>query len=70
MLMSLSIRNCNFCNRKIKPATGTMLIKNDGSILYFCSDKCRKNMLKLRRDARKLKWTEKYVKGGIKVKGR
>ena len=47
-----------------------MLVKNDGSILYFCSDKCRKNMLKLRRDPRKLKWTGKYVKGGIKVSKR
>lgn len=70
MFMSLSIKNCSFCNRKIEPGTGTMLIKNDGSIIHFCSDKCRKNMLKLRRDPRKLKWTEKYVKGGIKVKGR
>ncbi|GIU70995.1 MAG: 50S ribosomal protein L24e [Candidatus Nitrosocaldaceae archaeon] len=70
MLMSLSIKNCSFCNRKIEPGTGTMLIKNDGSIVYFCSDKCRKNMLKLKRDPRKLKWTERYVKGGIKVKGR
>lgn len=70
MLMSLSIRNCTFCNREIKPATGTILVKNDGSIVYLCSNKCRKNMFKLKRDARKLKWTEKYVKGGIKVKGR
>nr|AIF21425.1 hypothetical protein [uncultured marine thaumarchaeote SAT1000_04_F07] len=27
-----------------------------------------KNLLVLKRDPRKLKWTEKYVKGGIKVK--
>jgi len=25
-------------------------------------------MLELKRDPRKLKWTKKYVKGGIKVK--
>ena len=68
--MSLSIKNCSFCNARIDPGTGTMLVKNDGSILYFCSDKCRKNMLKLRRDPRKLKWTGKYVKGGIKVSKR
>ena len=28
----------------------------------------KKNMLDLKRDPRKLKWTKKYVKGGIKVK--
>ena len=27
-----------------------------------------KNALVLKRDPRKLKWTKKYVKGGIKVK--
>ena len=46
-----------------------MLVRNDGSILYFCSNKCRKNMLKLGRDSRKFKWTKKYVKGGIKARG-
>jgi len=46
-----------------------MLVRNDGSILYFCSNKCRKNMLKLGRDARKFKWTGKYIKGGIKARG-
>ncbi len=61
-------KNCSFCNANIKPGTGTMLVRNDGSILYFCSDKCKKNMLKLKREPRKLKWTNKYVKGGIKIK--
>jgi large subunit ribosomal protein L24e len=45
-----------------------MLVKNDGSVFWFCSSKCRKNMLVLKRDPRRLKWTNKYVKGGIKVK--
>jgi large subunit ribosomal protein L24e len=45
-----------------------MLVKNDGSIQWTCSDKCKKNLRKLKRDPRKLKWTTKYVKGGIKVK--
>ncbi len=49
---------------------GTMLIKNDGSIFYFCSNKCKKNMLKLGRDARKFKWTAKFVKGGLGAKKR
>ncbi len=59
-------RICSFCGRKIKPGTGIMYVKTDGTIYYFCSGKCRKNMLKLGRDPRKLKWTKKYVKGGVK----
>ena len=39
-----------------------MYVKSDGSTLWFCSSKCRKNALKLRRDARKLKWTKYYQK--------
>ncbi|HLE35488.1 MAG: large subunit ribosomal protein L24e [Candidatus Nitrosomirales archaeon] len=65
--MSITAKNCSFCGNKVKLGTGTMLVKNDGSILYFCSNKCRHNMLKLRRDPRKFKWTSKYVKGGIKA---
>jgi len=67
--MSVTTKNCSFCGNSVKPGTGTMLVRNDGSILYFCSNKCRKNMLKLGRDARKFKWTGKYVKGGIKARG-
>lgn len=70
MLMSLTMKNCSFCNRKIKIATGIMLIKNDGNIIYLCSAKCRKNMLELNREPRRLKWTNRYVKGGIKIKSR
>jgi len=67
--MSTTTKNCSYCDRSVKFGTGTMLVKNDGSILYFCSNKCRKNMLKLRRDPRKFKWTKRYVKGGIKAHG-
>jgi large subunit ribosomal protein L24e len=34
-----------------------MLVKTDGRIIYFCSTKCQKNLLKLRRKAREQKWT-------------
>lgn len=62
-----SLRNCFFCGQRIASATGIMLVKNDGSIQWTCSNKCKKNLRKLRRDPRKQKWTNKYVKGGIKV---
>jgi len=39
-----------------------LYVKNDGSVLYFCSSKCRKNMLILKRKPEKYKWTTYYVK--------
>jgi large subunit ribosomal protein L24e len=62
-----SLRNCFFCGQRISSASGIMLVKNDGSIQWTCSNKCKKNLRKLRRDPRKMKWTSKYVKGGIRV---
>lgn len=66
--MSLLVRPCSFCSRIVRKGSGTMLVKNDGTVFWFCSSKCKKNMLVLKRDARKLKWTDKYVKGGIRRK--
>jgi len=42
--------------------TGLAFVKNDGTMLWFCSSKCRKSMLELKRDPRKLKWTDKHPK--------
>ena len=66
--MSLLVKPCSFCDLPVAKGTGTMLVKNDGTVLWFCSAKCKKNMLALKRDPRKFKLTNKYVKGGIKVK--
>jgi len=54
--------SCTFCGKNIVPGTGLMYVKNDGTILYFCSSKCKKNMIKLRRDPAKLKWCKKTRK--------
>lgn len=56
--------DCSFCKSVIPFGTGTMLVKNDGKILYFCSMKCEKNTLKLKRKPTKYKWSssEKKVK--------
>ncbi len=51
---------CSFCGNEIEPGTGKMYVRRDGRILYFCSGKCEKNMLKLKRNPRKLKWTKYY----------
>ncbi len=49
---------CSFCNKEIPKGTGIMYVKKDGTIYYFCSKKCEKNMLKLKRKAKKLKWVK------------
>ncbi|AWR99493.1 50S ribosomal protein L24e [Metallosphaera hakonensis] len=51
---------CSFCGGDIPPATGMMHVRNDGTILWFCSSKCRKYMLNFKKDAKKLKWTTSY----------
>jgi large subunit ribosomal protein L24e len=55
-------QNCAFCGQEFPLGTGIMYVKNDGSTLWFCSSKCRKNALKLKRDPRKFKWTNYYQK--------
>ncbi|OHE56133.1 MAG: 50S ribosomal protein L24 [Thaumarchaeota archaeon RBG_16_49_8] len=60
----LSVKKCFFCGGDIIPARGQTYIRNDGAVLNFCSSKCRKNALKLKRDPRKYKWTEKYQSQG------
>jgi large subunit ribosomal protein L24e len=49
---------CSFCNEKIKPGTGKMFVKNDGTIYYWCSSKCEKNY-RLGRVGKKLSWVRK-----------
>jgi large subunit ribosomal protein L24e len=53
---------CSFCGNEIELGTGKMFVKRDGKVFYFCSRKCEKNMLELRRNPRKLKWTKHYRK--------
>ncbi len=53
---------CSFCGREIEPGTGKMYILRDGTVYYFCSSKCQKNMIELRRIPRKVRWTEAYRK--------
>ena len=56
------IRQCTFCGNDIEPGTGSMYVKNDGSVNFYCTNKCKKNHLKLKRNPRKLKWTKFYQK--------
>lgn len=54
---------CSFCGKIIEPGTGKMFVKKDAKILHFCSKKCEKNLLKLKRKPLKIKWTTFYKKG-------
>ncbi len=58
--------NCTFCGYNIEKGTGKIFVNVSGKIIYFCSRKCEKNMLKLKRTASKLKWTKFYEKGRLK----
>jgi len=51
---------CSFCGEEVERGTGILFVRKDGTTLTFCSSKCEKNMLKLRRNPRKLKWTTRY----------
>ncbi len=43
---------CSFCGNEIEQGTGKIYVQIDGKILNFCSMKCEKNELKLKRKAR------------------
>ena len=44
--------------KEIEDGTGKMYVKRDGTIYFFCSSKCEKNMIKLGRVSRKVKWVK------------
>jgi len=55
------VRKCSFCGGRLEPGTGIMFVRNDGSVLFFCSSKCERSH-KLGRKPQKIKWTEKFKK--------
>jgi large subunit ribosomal protein L24e len=52
---------CVFCNNEIPKGKGEIFVFHDGNSLVFCSNKCKVNMLKLKREGRLVKWTNKGV---------
>jgi large subunit ribosomal protein L24e len=50
---------CDFCGKEIKPGTGLIYVKKTGKKYTFCSSKCERNMVKLRRKPEKVKWAAK-----------
>ena len=59
--------NCSFCDNPIPKGTGTLYVKKDGTLFYFCSSKCRKNALLMKREGRRQKWTvaSRKFKAGV-----
>ena len=55
------IRKCSFCYREIEPGTGKMFVKKDGTVLNFCTNKCYKNMIELKRVPRTTQWNDKAI---------
>jgi large subunit ribosomal protein L24e len=49
---------CSFCNTEIEKGTGKIVVSKVGKIMNFCSMKCEKNMLKLKRKAVNFKWAK------------
>ncbi len=56
----MTVVKCVFCGVEQEDYKGVYFIKNDGSVNYYSSGKCRKNHMKLGRDRRKVKWAEAF----------
>lgn len=55
---------CIFCGIVIEKGTGKLYVKKDGKFFHFCSSKCEKNMLKLKRKPIRTRWSRRYEKMG------
>lgn len=51
---------CSFCGDSIEPGTGRLFVRKDGVTFSFCSNKCFKNMMVLKRVPRDTRWTAQY----------
>jgi large subunit ribosomal protein L24e len=58
----VEMKVCSFCGREIEPGTGSMYVKKDGTVMLFCTNKCSKNMIDMKRVPRKITWTRAYAR--------
>ncbi len=57
-------KKCIFCGKDIEPGTGSAYVRTkDGTLLWFCSKKCKVSMLKKGMKPRVTKWTNEFEKG-------
>ena len=59
---------CSFCGHTIEKGTGKIFVLKSGKVFNFCSTKCEKNLMKLKRTPRLIKWTKLFEKGTVKGK--
>jgi len=52
--------NCSFCGKSIEKGTGKMFVFKTGKLNYFCSSKCEKNLLVLKRKPHSVRWTKEF----------
>ncbi|MCW7076614.1 MAG: 50S ribosomal protein L24e [Candidatus Syntropharchaeales archaeon] len=55
----MEMKKCSFCGKEIELGKGTIFVKVDGTVINFCSSKCRNN-IKLGRIPRRVRWTEAW----------
>ena len=53
---------CTFCGEVIEKGTGKIYVTKEGKTMDFCSMKCEKNTLKLKRKPINTKWSTRYIK--------
>lgn len=53
---------CTFCGESIEKGTGKIFVYTSGKIANFCSMKCEKSLLKLKRKPLNIPWTAAYRK--------
>jgi len=58
----VKVKKCSFCQYDIAIGRGVMFVKKDGTILNFCTSKCKKAMLQYKKNPRKTRWTAIYGK--------
>ncbi len=58
---------CSFCGKEIEKGTGKIYVFSSGKVNNFCSMKCEKNLLKLKRKPVRTGWTEAFRKDRKKV---
>ena len=51
---------CSFCEHDIPTGTGKIYATKEGATRYFCSRKCEKNLLVLKRKPQRVRWTTRY----------
>ncbi|UCE80284.1 MAG: hypothetical protein JSV94_03690 [Methanobacteriota archaeon] len=63
-------RVCTFCGQEVEPGTGRMYVKKDGVTYQFCTSKCYKNMIELKRVPRRTEWTSWHAREKrVRLKG-